>query len=89
MKVVIIKSLSISDYASISTCDAVFIIGGLSNRVVPLTTIARYQNDGWEHIGDLIIARSGFGAIKYGPQYYIIGGNAFTYGPNNMIISDR
>ena len=68
-------TLSISSYTSVSSRDAVFILGGWNNNLnscVP--TIARFKNEKWEKIGDLKTARCGHGAVKYGPNYMIFGG---------------
>lgn len=82
---------SFSDYASISYEDAVFILGGRVDNRYPVSTIARYKNDKWEKVGNLMTARCALGAIKYGSYNVIIGGNAFKFGPNNIIqgTSDR
>lgn len=71
----IIFTLSISSYASVSSKDAVFILGGRNyNLDSCVSTIARFQNERWEKVGDLKTARCGLGAVKYGPNFMIFGG---------------
>ena len=73
--------LSITGYASISTHNAVYIIGGwdygyVDKWMVPYrqtSIIAKYQN-GWEHVNDLMTARGNADAIQYNGKIMVIGG---------------
>ena len=70
---------SFSWYASISTSDSVYVIGGLTYRpgegTIVTSTIARYKN-GWKHINNLKMARSSAYAIQYGDKVMVIGGRS-------------
>ena len=70
---------SISWYASISTSDTVYIIGGLvriRDDYVKTSTIARYKNGKWKHVNDLAMARNSANAIQYGDKVMVIGGRS-------------
>ena len=70
-----IPYLRISSYATTSTVDSVYIIGGLT-RGSPWrsSTIAKYSDDIWTKTGSLKQARSYHGAITIEGITMIIGG---------------
>ena len=69
--------LRISHYATTTTEDSVYIIGGWSsgssaeNRI-PI--IAKYKSDKWYNEGNIYQTRANHSAITYGPLTMIIGG---------------
>ena len=67
------RLLRITRYASISTHDAVYIIGGETGAYDIISTIAKYQN-GWSHVNDLKTKRVGANAIQYNGKIMVIGG---------------
>ena len=72
-------SLSISEYASVSTQKSVIIIGGRSDGKRQ-SSIVEYKDDNWAVIGNLKQARYRHNAIAVGPLIMIIGGAVY----NNM-----
>ena len=70
-----IPYLRISSYATTSTDDSVYIIGGLTDSS-PLrsSTIAKYSDSSWTKPGSLKQARSGHGAITIEGITMTIGG---------------
>ena len=48
---------SIGWYATTSSIDSVYIIGGYIGGGTYLSTIAQFKNDVWKKAGDLVIAR--------------------------------
>ena len=70
------KILRISNYGTASTDSAAFILGGVYylDDVKRTSTIARFQNDKWEKIGELKEARSLLSAILFDGEYLILGG---------------
>ena len=75
----IILNLRISNYATASTDLAAYILGGFyylgGNKRT--STIAQFQNNEWQKIGDLKEAKSDFSAIFYHGEFLIIGGDPF------------
>ena len=67
----------ISHYATSSTDESVYIIGGYSPGV-PVdyftSTIAEYKNGNWKNVGDLAQARHAHGAITSGSITMVLGG---------------
>lgn len=69
--------LRFSNYASTSTEESVYIIGGfMSDSSIGNHTpiIAKYTNDEWFNIGSINKPRDGHTAITYGSLTMIIGG---------------
>ena len=65
----------ISQYATASTSDSVYIIGGFTNgSPYQTSTIAEYNNESWKSVGNLAQARSGHGGITDGPITMVVGG---------------
>ena len=70
---------SISSYATASTDESVFIIGGFIGPTAPwkpafTSTIAEYKDGNWEKVGDLAQARYSHGAITSESVTMILGG---------------
>ena len=66
----------ISHYATTSTAESVFILGGhegITNTY--LTTIAEFKNEKWFYIGDLDQGRIQHDAVTSGSYTMIVGGN--------------
>ena len=62
-------------YATASTAESVFIIGGHTRgKPDTTTTIAEYKNGNWIHAGNLAKSRYGHGAITLGDITMIVGG---------------
>ena len=72
----ITKILRIAGYGTTSTDSAAFILGGAYYLGEPkaTSTIARFQNDKWEKIGELREAKYGSSAILFDGEYLILGG---------------
>ena len=71
------KILRISNYGTASTDSAAFILGGvyyLDFIMKRTSTIARFQNDKWEKIGELREVKYGLSAILFDGEYLILGG---------------
>lgn len=70
------KSLfRISHYATTSTRDSVYIIGGLTNDYsVSSSVIAEYKDGIWKNSGNLAEARKSHAAITSGSITLVIGG---------------
>ena len=69
----------ISMYATTSTEESVFVIGGFTNVSLDglrTSIIAEYKDDKWNNVGNLNQARQAHGAIKSGPLTMIIGGES-------------
>ena len=69
-------SLRISNYATASTEESVFIFGGWTGGSLS-STIAEYKNGEWINAGSLAQARSHHGAITSGSLTMVIGGNPY------------
>ena len=66
----------ISHYATASTSDSVFIIGGYTaGSPYSTSTIAEYKDGTWQKKGDLAQARYGHGAITSGSTTMVVGGD--------------
>ena len=65
--------LRISQYGTASTDSAVYILGGYGGGG-RISTIAQFQNNKWEKIGELKESKSALSAILYDGEYLIIGG---------------
>jgi len=63
----------ISGYATASTAESVFIIGGWT-RSIRLSTIAKYSDGSWTKLGSLKQARNNHGAITIEGITMIVGG---------------
>lgn len=63
-------------YASISTNDAVYIIGGTidGHPGTQTSKIVKYDKHGWAHVNDLAYRRYSLEAIKYNGRVMVIGG---------------
>jgi len=70
-----IESLRISKYASVSTIDAVFIIGGWSGNDY-LSNLAQYKNNIWNNFGNLYQARGSHRAIFFSSSILVFGGSS-------------
>ena len=66
----------ISSYATASTDDSVFIIGGFTNYRLGSRTnvIAEYKDGKWKNAGKLAQARSYHGAITFESTTMVLGG---------------
>ena len=70
--------LRISYYATASSKESVYIIGGntaVGSENYSTTIIAEYKNDEWYNVGNLKQSRYAHGAITSGALTMIIGGN--------------
>ena len=74
--------LRISNYGTASTDSAAYILGGIYLKLIERTsTIAQFQNNKWQKIGELKEIKSDPSAILYDGEYLIIGGDArYTIG---------
>ena len=72
------KILRISNYGTASTNSAAYILGGYYylNGDQRTSTIAQFQNNEWQKIGDLKEIKSTSSAIVHNGEYLIIGGDA-------------
>ena len=61
---------SIRGYATASTSEAAYIIGGSFTKNI----IAEFKNDSWRRMGTLAKGRWGHGAIQLGDEVMVIGG---------------
>ena len=70
---------SISRYATVTTSQGALIIGGIcyycQSDVVPVATVASYNEDGWKKLDDLQSKRRGHRAIVNGEKVFVIGGD--------------
>ena len=69
----------ISNYGTASTDSAAYILGGFIGQTYPswrTSTIAQFQNNAWQKIGDLKEIKSDSSAILFHGEYLIIGGNS-------------
>ena len=71
------KILRISSYGTASTNSASYILGGYYylNGNQRTSTIAQFQNNEWQKIGDLMEVKSNMSAILHNGEYLIIGGD--------------
>ena len=69
------KILRISNYGTASTDSAAYIIGGYGGDG-RISTIAQFQNNEWQKIGDLKEVKSDTSAIVHNGEYLIIGGDS-------------
>ena len=72
------KISRISNYGTASTDSAAYVLGGYYDLDSPkrTSTIAQFQNNEWQKIGDLKEVRSDLSAIFHDGEYLIIGGDA-------------
>ena len=68
-------TLRISNYGTASTDSAAYILGGYFARAERTSTIAQFQNDEWQKIGELNEVKSDSSAILHNGEYLIIGGD--------------
>ena len=73
--------LRISHYATSSTRNSVYIIGGMAGSSTNSPIIAQYKNDEWHNVGNLKQTRHGHGAITSGSLTMVIGGYTYDYQP--------
>ena len=75
------KILRISNYGTASTDSAAYILGGYyyADGNQRTSTIAQFQNNEWQKIGDLQEIKSDTSAIVHNGEYLIIGGDPKTY----------
>ena len=69
----------ISNYGTASTDSAAYILGGFIGQTYPswrTSTIAQFQNNAWQKIGDLKEIKSDSSAILFHGEYFIIGGSS-------------
>ena len=64
----------ISSYATASTEESVYIIGGWTGTGGRTPIIAEYKNDQWYNVGSLKQSRHAHGAITSGSLTMVIGG---------------
>ena len=69
----------ISHYATSSTENSVYIIGGYAASPNNIPIIAQYKNDEWHNVGNLKQGRHGHGAITSGSLTMVIGGYDYNY----------
>jgi len=71
-------TLRISNYGTASTDLAAYILGGYyyDGNHKRTSTIAKFQNNEWQKIGDLKEVKSDTSAIFHDGEYLIIGGDA-------------
>ena len=60
----------VSHYSTVSTSDAVYVIGGKYTR----STIAQFQNGQWNELEDLATGRYRHGSILVDDKTIVIGG---------------
>ena len=67
----------ISFYATASTDESVFIIGGLHNggSITRSSRIAEYKDGSWKNVGNLAQARHNLSAINFGSAIMVVGGD--------------
>ena len=66
---------SISDYGAISRKSSVFVIGGRCDDHIYSSLIAKYTNDKWERVGNLLDSRAYHRAIANQDRFYVLGGS--------------
>ena len=73
----------ISDYATTSSEESVYIIGGYicDSSCYHTSIIAEYKNDQWNDVGRLKQARGWHNAITMNPYTMVIGGGSADSGP--------
>ena len=73
------KIFRISSYGTASTDSAAYILGGFIgdgySSLTRISTIAKFQNNEWQKIGDLKEIKSDTSAILHDGEYLIIGGD--------------
>ena len=68
-------------WATTTTGDGLYILGGWVGNAGRSSIIAKYKNDQWYNVGNLNTLRSNHGVITSGSSTLVIGGNAnFTPG---------
>jgi hypothetical protein len=67
----------ISHYATSSTENSVYIIGGYTSPATNIPIIAQYKNDEWHNVGNLKQTRHSHGAITSGSLTMVIGGYSY------------
>ena len=72
------KILRISNYGTASTNSAAYILGGYYylNGNQRTSTIAQFQNNEWQKIGELNEVKSDSSAVLHDGEYLIIGGDS-------------
>ena len=70
--------LRIVNYGTASTDSAAYIIGGYGGDG-RISTIAQFQNNEWQKIGDLKEVKSDTSAIVHNGEYLIVGGDPNSY----------
>ena len=68
------KIFSIFGYSTSSTATAVYIIGGCTPHGHRISTIARYNDEGWMNVGNLATKRSSHASVIYQSKIMVIGG---------------
>ena len=63
-------------YATTSTEESVYVIGGNNGEPSTSSVIAEYKNDEWFNIGNLQQARYSHGAITSGSWTMVLGGSS-------------
>ena len=85
-------NLRILSYATASTDDSVYIIGGKTSGRLPrdsrTATIAQFIDGNWNNVGQLAQARSGIRAITLESTTLIVGGTP-TNRAVNQYLHDR
>ena len=67
--------LSISQYAATSIGNAAYIIGGYTDTNQPVGTIAKYEDNEWSSLDDLLEPRYGHAVITRTPyETMVVGG---------------
>ena len=83
---IIINFFRIAAYATASTADSIYIIGGAhhsDNNLDSVTNvIVEFKNDKWEKVGNLANRRWGHRAITSGSLTMIVGGRE---GPSGVL----
>ena len=74
----ILITFRISSYGTASTDSAAYILGGYGGDG-RISTIAQFQNNEWQKIGNLKEIKSDSSAILHGGEYLIIGGDPNSY----------
>ena len=72
-------NLRISSYATTSTEDSVYILGGWtsdSDTGLKCPTIAQFKDGEWNKVADLRQSRHAHGAISYGSLTMVVGGSS-------------
>ena len=70
------QKFSTVKHSTVSTYEAVYLIGGYIYGGYSSSNISRFSNNVWSHAGDLVHARYQAGAITHGSQTMVIGGCA-------------